>query len=80
MSYQVGFCFWLLTFEQEVAEQIQKCVAFLGLSFRTMSSQQCRRFDIIPTLVDVAQGAAKEKVIRVIVATFRVCHAIITYI
>ncbi|KAI0316789.1 ATPase V1 complex subunit H [Amylostereum chailletii] len=22
MSYQVGFCFWLLTFEQEVAEQI----------------------------------------------------------
>ncbi|KAI0665077.1 ATPase V1 complex subunit H [Cubamyces menziesii] len=53
MSYQVGFCLWLLTFEQEVAEQIQK------------------RFDIIPLLVDVAQGAAKEKVIRVIVATFR---------
>ncbi|CDO69013.1 hypothetical protein BN946_scf184834.g20 [Trametes cinnabarina] len=53
MSYQVGFCLWLLTFEQDVAEQIQK------------------RFDIIPLLVDVAQGAAKEKVIRVIVATFR---------
>ncbi|KAJ2997296.1 hypothetical protein NUW54_g7146 [Trametes sanguinea] len=53
MSYQVGFCLWLLTFEQEVAEQIQK------------------RFDIIPLLVDVAQNAAKEKVIRVIVATFR---------
>ncbi|KAI0670643.1 ATPase V1 complex subunit H [Trametes maxima] len=53
MSYQVGFCLWLLSFEQEVAEQIQK------------------RFDIIPLLVDVAQGAAKEKVIRVIVATFR---------
>ncbi|KAI8998886.1 ATPase V1 complex subunit H [Trametes punicea] len=53
MSYQIGFCLWLLTFEQEVAEQIQK------------------RFDIIPLLVDVAQGAAKEKVIRVIVATFR---------
>ncbi|KAM5539127.1 hypothetical protein V8D89_007350 [Ganoderma adspersum] len=53
MSYQVGFCLWLLTFEQEVSEQIQK------------------RFDIIPLLVDVAQGAAKEKVIRVIVATFR---------
>lgn len=33
---------------------------------------QHRRFDIIPILVDVAQGAAKEKVIRVIVATFRV--------
>ncbi|KAH9857819.1 ATPase V1 complex subunit H [Lenzites betulinus] len=53
MSYQVGFCLWLLSFEQEVAEQIQK------------------RFDVIPLLVDVAQGAAKEKVIRVIVATFR---------
>ncbi|KAI0646800.1 ATPase V1 complex subunit H [Trametes meyenii] len=53
MNYQVGFCLWLLSFEQEVAEQIQK------------------RFDIIPLLVDVAQGAAKEKVIRVIVATFR---------
>lgn len=24
MSYQVGFCLWLLTFEQEVAEQINK--------------------------------------------------------
>ncbi|KAI0058341.1 ATPase V1 complex subunit H [Artomyces pyxidatus] len=24
MSYQVGFCFWLLTFEQEVAEQINR--------------------------------------------------------
>ena len=24
MSYQVGFCFWLLTFEQEIARQINK--------------------------------------------------------
>ncbi|EMD38663.1 hypothetical protein CERSUDRAFT_113838 [Gelatoporia subvermispora B] len=53
MCYQVGFCLWLLTFEQEVAEQINK------------------KFDIIPLLVDVAQSAVKEKVIRVIVATFR---------
>ncbi|KAH9946339.1 ATPase V1 complex subunit H [Epithele typhae] len=53
MCYQVGFCFWLLSFEQDVAEQIQQ------------------KFDIIPLLVDVAQGAAKEKVIRVIVSTFR---------
>ncbi|KAI0928244.1 hypothetical protein AcW1_005549 [Taiwanofungus camphoratus] len=53
MSYQVGFCLWLLTFEQEIAEQINK------------------KFDIIPTLIEVAQAAAKEKVIRVIVATFR---------
>ncbi|KAI0781207.1 ATPase V1 complex subunit H [Trametes elegans] len=70
MSYQVGFCLWLLTFEQEVAEQIQKygnapCVPVM------LPYLKCRRFDIIPLLVDVAQGAAKEKVIRVIVATFR---------
>ncbi|KAI0797738.1 ATPase V1 complex subunit H [Abortiporus biennis] len=53
MCYQVGFCFWLLTFEQEIAEQINK------------------KFDIIPLLTNVAQTAVKEKVIRVIVATFR---------
>ncbi|GBE82511.1 ATPase V1 complex subunit H [Sparassis latifolia] len=52
-SYQVCFCIWLLTFEQEIAEQIN------------------RRLDIIPLLTDVAQAAVKEKVIRVIVATFR---------
>jgi hypothetical protein len=31
-----------------------------------------RKYDLIPLLIDVAQGAVKEKVIRVIVATFRV--------
>ncbi|KAJ7445794.1 ATPase V1 complex subunit H [Mycena galericulata] len=53
MSYQVAFCIWLLSFEQNVAEEINK------------------KYDIIPLLIDVAQGAVKEKVIRVIVATFR---------
>ncbi|KAF8803618.1 ATPase, V1 complex, subunit H [Phlegmacium glaucopus] len=53
MSYQVAFCIWLLSFEQNIAEQINK------------------QYDIIPTLVEVAQNAVKEKVIRVIVATFR---------
>ncbi|PPQ78181.1 hypothetical protein CVT25_015514 [Psilocybe cyanescens] len=53
MSYQVSFCLWLLSFEQNIAEQINK------------------KFDIIPTLVETAQSAVKEKVIRVIVATFR---------
>jgi V-type H+-transporting ATPase subunit H len=24
MSYQVAFCFWLLTFEQNIAEQLDK--------------------------------------------------------
>lgn len=31
-----------------------------------------RKYDVIPTLVEVAQNAMKEKVIRIIVATFRV--------
>ncbi|EIM82503.1 ATPase V1 complex subunit H [Stereum hirsutum FP-91666 SS1] len=53
MSYQVGFCFWLLSFEQEIAEQLNK------------------KYDVIPLFVDVAQGAVKEKVIRVFVATFK---------
>ncbi|KAJ3815679.1 armadillo-type protein [Lentinula lateritia] len=53
MCYQVAFCFWLLTFEQNIAEEINK------------------KFDITPLLINVAQNAVKEKVIRVIVATFR---------
>ncbi|EIW85361.1 ATPase V1 complex subunit H [Coniophora puteana RWD-64-598 SS2] len=53
MSYQVAFCFWLLSFEQVVSEQVNK------------------KYDIIPLLIEVAQAAAKEKVIRVIIATFR---------
>ncbi|OJA12032.1 hypothetical protein AZE42_02042 [Rhizopogon vesiculosus] len=53
MSYQVIFCIWLLSFEQDVAEQINK------------------KYDIIPLLITVAQAAVKEKVIRVIIATFR---------
>ncbi|KAF9452825.1 ATPase, V1 complex, subunit H [Macrolepiota fuliginosa MF-IS2] len=53
ISYQVVFCFWLLTFEQNIAEQIDK------------------KYDIIPVLVEVAKSAVKEKVIRVVVATFR---------
>lgn len=53
MNYQVGFCFWLLTFEEDIAEQINK------------------KYDVIPLFISVAQAAAKEKVVRVIIATFR---------
>jgi len=53
MNYQVGFCFWLLTFEADIAEQINK------------------RYDVIPLFISVAQAAAKEKVVRVIIATLR---------
>jgi len=31
-----------------------------------------RKYDIIPILTDAAQSAVKEKVVRVIIATFRV--------
>ncbi|TFK67880.1 ARM repeat-containing protein [Pluteus cervinus] len=53
MSYQVGFCLWLLSFEQNIAGEMNK------------------QYDVIPLLIEIAQGAVKEKVIRVIVATFR---------
>jgi V-type H+-transporting ATPase subunit H len=56
MSYQISFCFWLLTFDSEIAAQIDK------------------RYVIIPLLVDIAQGAPKEKIIRVIMGTFRVSY------
>lgn len=29
MSYQVGFCFWLLSFEQNIAQEINKYVSDL---------------------------------------------------
>ncbi|KAI0295501.1 ATPase V1 complex subunit H [Russula brevipes] len=53
MNYQVGFCFWLLTFETEIAEQINKS------------------HDVIPLFISVAQAAAKEKIVRVNIATLR---------
>ncbi|KZS99026.1 ATPase, V1 complex, subunit H [Sistotremastrum niveocremeum HHB9708] len=53
LSYQAVFCFWLLTFEKDIAEQINS------------------KYDIIPVLTEIAQEAAKEKVIRVVIATFR---------
>jgi hypothetical protein len=37
-----------------------------------MLTGQPRKYDIIPLLTDVAQSAVKEKVVRVIIATFRV--------
>ncbi|KAG0326329.1 H(+)-transporting V1 sector ATPase subunit H [Dissophora globulifera] len=53
MQYQVIYCFWILTFDKEIAE---------GLN---------RKYDVIPTLVEIAKSAIKEKVIRVIVSTLR---------
>lgn len=53
ISYQIGFSLWLLSFEENIAEEMNK------------------KYDVIPLLIDIAQAAIKEKVIRVIVATFR---------
>ncbi|EJD53236.1 ATPase, V1 complex, subunit H [Auricularia subglabra TFB-10046 SS5] len=52
MCYQVGFCFWLLSFDEAVAAEINA------------------KFDIVQILTEIAQAAVKEKVIRVIIATF----------
>ncbi|CAG8433030.1 6324_t:CDS:10 [Ambispora gerdemannii] len=53
MLYQIIFCFWLLTFDGEIAANFNK------------------KYDIIPTLIDIAKSAIKEKIIRVIIGTFR---------
>ncbi|KAI8639812.1 ATPase V1 complex subunit H [Parasitella parasitica] len=51
--YELTFAIWLLTFDKEIAKNLDK---------------KCQ---IIPTLVELAKSALKEKIIRVIIATFR---------
>ena len=71
MCYQIAFCFWLLTFEQDIAEEINKSVPRRLTFLIQTDPHNNRKYDIIPLLTDVAQAAVKEKVIRVIVSTFR---------
>lgn len=52
--YELTFAIWLLTFDADIAKNLDK---------------KCQ---IIPTLVELAKSAVKEKIIRVIIATFRV--------
>lgn len=52
--YELTFAVWLLSFDQEVAKNLD------------------RKCHVIPTLVDMAKSVVKEKIIRVIMATFRV--------
>ena len=71
MCYQIGFCFWLLSFDTEISEQINKYVHYLTLlRHRARALILIRKYDIIPLLIDIAKAAVKEKVIRVIIATF----------
>ncbi|KAG0179240.1 H(+)-transporting V1 sector ATPase subunit H [Apophysomyces sp. BC1034] len=51
--YEVTFAIWLLTFDKEIAANLN------------------RKYDVIPTLIDIAKSAVKEKIIRVVVATFK---------
>ncbi|KAI8804463.1 armadillo-type protein [Cladochytrium replicatum] len=53
MQYQVICCFWLMSFEPEIAVDIQ------------------RRYDVFPTCIEIAKAAIKEKVVRVVLATFK---------
>jgi V-type H+-transporting ATPase subunit H len=52
--YEVTFAVWLLTFDKEIAVQLD------------------RKYKIIPTLVELAKTAVKEKVTRIVVAIFKV--------
>ena len=71
MCYQIGFCFWLLSFDTEISEQINKYVHYLTLlRHRARALTLIRKYDIIPLLIDIAKAAVKEKVIRVIIDTF----------
>ncbi|CAG8493714.1 1071_t:CDS:10 [Dentiscutata heterogama] len=53
MQYQIIFCFWLLTFERDIAVEFN------------------RKYDLIPTLINIAKSVIKEKIIRIIIRTFR---------
>ncbi|GAA5929733.1 H(+)-transporting V1 sector ATPase subunit H [Sporobolomyces koalae] len=53
MQYQLGFCFWLLTFDTPVAESVNT------------------KYNLIPLLLDLARAAIKEKILRIVLSTYR---------
>ncbi|GAA5825560.1 hypothetical protein JCM5353_002340 [Sporobolomyces roseus] len=53
MQYQLGFCFWLLSFDTPVAESINS------------------KYNLIPLLLDLARSAIKEKILRIVLSTYR---------
>jgi V-type H+-transporting ATPase subunit H len=70
--YELTFAIWLLTFDEDIAKNLDRyyCIKWLEFVMKT----QCfiRKCQIIPTLVELAKSAVKEKIIRVVIATFRV--------
>ena len=59
MQYQVIFCIWLLTFNEEIASRVQN------------------DYMLIPVLTDILNATEKEKVKRIILASFRVSFKLI---
>ncbi|KAF8894443.1 armadillo-type protein [Infundibulicybe gibba] len=54
----------------QMSYQVAFCLWLLSFE-GSIARQINKKYDIIPLMINVAQGAVKEKVIRVIVATFR---------
>jgi V-type H+-transporting ATPase subunit H len=73
MQYQLGFCFWLLTFDTAIAEQLNSYVWGSPTSSPLFADLLVphSKYNIIPLLSDLARQAVKEKVIRIVVAAFR---------
>lgn len=84
MQYQVTFCLWLLTFNEQIANKIQNksVVAFV---FFTGYKTKCLYYIIfyshmvIPVLSDILNATEKEKVKRIILATFKVQLLLLLY-
>ena len=78
IQYQLSFCLWVLSFNPDIAEKLNKYVVY-----SIIRPEQCsrvtvahffllRRFGVIPILADILTDAQKEKVSRIILAVFRV--------
>lgn len=79
MQYQVTFCLWLLTFNEQIANKIQNrsVVDFAFVYFTAYKTTRlyCIIFYshmVIPVLSDILNATEKEKVKRIILATFKV--------
>lgn len=72
--YEIVFAIWLLTFDTGIATNLNRYILQLEFLPRYLLRHLffSRKYDVIPTLVEIAKTAVKEKVIRVVVATFKV--------
>lgn len=77
MQYQVTFCLWLLTFNEQIANKIQNksvvaFVFFTGYKTKPLYYIIFYSHMVIPVLSDILNATEKEKVKRIILATFKV--------